>query len=299
MRRKLPPLNALVAFDAAARHGNFTRAGKELNVAQPAITRHIANLENWIGVPLFHRGSNAVALTAAGEQLAELATSALDRLELGLQHLSAPTQDEVVLGASFGIMHLYVMPRITALRRASRATLNFMTSDDYRAFDHPSVDLSIRFGNGNFGAMDAHLLFGEICHVLASPEFIAAHPELERADMARHLKPEWLLDHGDPQKIGWMTWPLWFRSMGVEGEMVRGRREVRNYPAMLDMVSAGEGIAIGSVGLEDDLVEGGRIQRLGPPVARPGYGYYLVSRRETLGKPALRDLRAYLLGGGT
>ena len=297
MRRKFPPLNALIAFEAAARHGNFTRAGEELNVAQPAITRHVANLEDWTGLPLFHRGSNAVALTQAGHQLAELATSAFDRLELGLQQLSAPAQDEVVLGASFGIMHLYVMPRITALRRASRATLNFMTSDDYRAFDHASVDLSIRFGNGSFGAMEATLLFPETCHVLASPDFIIAHPELEGEGFAHRLRPEWLLDHGDPLKVGWMTWPLWFAMMGVEDVAHKPMREVRNYPTMLDMVSAGEGVAIGSVGLEDEFVDSGRICRLDPPIARAGFGYYLVSRRDSRPTPALRDLRDYLAAG--
>ncbi|MEX0338637.1 MAG: LysR family transcriptional regulator [Arenibacterium sp.] len=297
MRRKLPPLNALIAFEAAARHGNFTRAGEELNVAQPAITRHVANLEDWIGMPLFHRGSNAVSLTHAGSQLAELVTSGFDRLELGLQQLTAPAQDELVLGASFGIMHLYVMPRITALRRASRATLNFMTSDDYRAFDHGSVDLSIRFGNGSFGMLDAALLFAETCHVLAAPDFVAAHPELEGDDLIKHLRPEWLLDHGDPLNIGWMTWPRWFRMMGGEDIALGRMREVRNYPAMLDMVSAGEGIAIGSVGLEDDFVARGSILRLGAPISRPGFGYYLVSRREARPKPALRELRDFLVAG--
>ena len=94
MRRNLPPLNALLAFEAAARHGNFTRAAEELSVAQPAVTRHISNVESWIGARLFTRRGSRIELTGEGQRLAELSTSAFDRLELGIREIGRTKRDE-------------------------------------------------------------------------------------------------------------------------------------------------------------------------------------------------------------
>ena len=175
----LPPLNALLAFEAAARHSNFTRAAQELSVAQPAVTRHVARLEDWIGSPLFRRNGSVVQLTREGALLSDLATTLLDRLELGIRDATRVGKDELVVGASFGIAHLWLMPKISALRMASEATVNFLTADDYRTFDDPSVDFSIRFGKGNFGVNCADLLFSEHCQIIAAPKFLDQHPEFD------------------------------------------------------------------------------------------------------------------------
>ena len=119
MRRRLPPLNSLLAFEAAARHSNFSRAARELGVAQPAITRHIANLEDWLGAKLFKRSGNAVELSLVGYELAEMLTPAFDRLELGFREFTAARENEILIGASFGIMHMWLMPQITAMRGAA------------------------------------------------------------------------------------------------------------------------------------------------------------------------------------
>lgn len=111
MRRHLPPLNALVVFEAAARHGNFTRAAEELAVAQPAVTRHIAKIEDWIGSTLFRRRGSRVELTQKGRDLAEISTSVFDRLELGVRDLARSAGQDLIVGSSFGVAHLWLMPR--------------------------------------------------------------------------------------------------------------------------------------------------------------------------------------------
>ncbi|MDC1381234.1 LysR family transcriptional regulator [Octadecabacter sp.] len=295
MRRKLPPLNALLAFEAAARHCNFTRAAQELSVAQPAVTRHVARLEDWIGSPLFRRNGSVVQLTREGTVLSELATTLLDRLELGIRDATRVGKDELVVGASFGIAHLWLMPKISALRMASEATVNFLTADDYRAFDDPSVDFSIRYGRGSFGVNCADLLFGEHCQIIAAPRFLDQHPEFDPDAPLATLDPRLIFDHGDPHDTGWVTWALWCeltgRSLPDRGQISK----IGSYPTMLDLVSAGEGIGIGTMGLEDDLVASGAIVRVGTPVARDGFGYYLVYRKELLDKPSFARLRDHLL----
>ena len=296
MRRKLPPMNALIAFEAASRHLSFTKAAHELGIAQPAVTRHIANLESWIDAKLFKRNGNVIRLTRVGEALADLATSSLDRVELGMRALPRERDDQIVLGASFGIMHLWLMPRLAAMRAATSATVNFITADDYHQFDDLAVDASIRFGAGNFHGHEADLLFAEECYVIAAPHFLNEHPALDLHDLPGTLQKDWLLDHGDPHGMGWMDWSLWKEITQAKLDADAPLHEVRNYPAMLDMVRHGEGLAIGSLGLEDAYVQSGDVIRIGPPISREGFGYYLVYRRETLQRKGFQALRNLLTG---
>ncbi|TXN50850.1 LysR family transcriptional regulator, partial [Methylobacterium sp. WL18] len=82
MHRRLPPLNALKAFEAAARHASFTRAAEELRVTHGAVSRHVQMLEGWLGVPLFERHNRRVVLTEAGQSYAAEIGAALDRVAL-------------------------------------------------------------------------------------------------------------------------------------------------------------------------------------------------------------------------
>lgn len=299
MRRKLPPLNALAAFESAARHGNFTRAAEELSVAQPAVTRHIAILEDWIGAALFKRRGNKVELTQDGRVLAELSTTIFDRLELGARDVKATNDQELLIGSSFGVAHLWLMPRISGMRAAANVTINFVTSDDYRGFDDPAVDVSIRFGNGDFGSNCTDLLFQEKCQIIASPDFLTAHPEFNADDPTRTLDTKYMFDHGDPHSNGWTTWASFYERAEQSLPGLARLTTVLSYPTMLDMVCAGEGIGIGYWGLDDHLVNERRLVRVGQPFERQGFGYYLVYRRELLVKPSFKRLQEFLLGAST
>lgn len=295
MRRNLPPLNALLAFEAAARHCNFTRAAEELSVAQPAVTRHIANIEDWLGATLFKRCGNTVELSHEGQILAELSTAIFDRLELGIRDVVPSGSQELLIGSSFGVAHLWLMPRISGMRAAAKATINFITSDDYRSFDDLTVDASIRFGNGDFGQNSKDLLFQEKCQIIASPAFLDAHPEFDPDNPIQTIDTKYMFDHGDPHANGWTTWASFYERAGQSLSGSTRLTTVLSYPTMLDMVCAGEGIGIGYWGLEDHLVDERRLVRVGQPIERDDFGYYLVYKREMASKPSFERLRAFLL----
>lgn len=295
MRRNLPPMNAMVAFEAAARHGNFTRAAAELSVAQPAITRHITNMESWLGTQLFVRNGSVVELTEAGKTLSALSTAALDRLELGLHDIGRSNSEELVIGASFGIAHLWIMPRISGMRNASARNINLVTSDDYASFDNSPVDFSIRFGNGEFDDNCADLLLEEKCQIVASPEFLNNNPQFDPERIAETMLPENMFDHGDPLGIGWMDWKLWFEMTGSDCPDLEKLTTVQSYPTMLDMVCAGEGISIGTIGIEDELLAKGKINAVGPVIGRADFGYYLVYRKELKRDRSFQKLRTFML----
>jgi len=299
MKRKIPPLNALFAFEVAARHCNFTRAAEELSVAQPAVTRHIAKIEDWIGATLFKRRGNTVELTAEGRILAELSTTIFDRLELGVRDVIVSNDQELLIGSSFGVAHLWLMPRISGMRAAASATINFVTSDDYRGFDDPAVDVSIRFGNGDFGSNCSDLLFNETCQIIASPDFLTAHPEFNPDDPTRTIDTKYMFDHGDPYSNGWTTWVNFYERAGQSMADPTQLTTVLSYPTMLDMVCAGEGIGLGYWGLEDHLVDAGRLVRVGQSVQRKGFGYYLVYRKDMISKPSFKRLQKFLLSSST
>ncbi len=291
MRRRLPPLNALLAFEAAARTGGFTRAAEELGVAQPAVTRHISNLEQWMGVTLFKRKGNSVELSADGYAVADLVTPVFDRLELGFGKFASMREDEIVIGASFGIMHMWLMPQITAMRGAvGGAGINFLTAENYADFEDSNIDLSIQFGTGDWPGKEARLVFTETTHVIASPDFLRRNPVIDENNLAGTLEPEWLLEHGDPYNYGWMTWQSWFAHHRVQMPEIPRNRDIYNYPTVLDMVRCGEGVALGYVGLDDNLVNSGEIVRLGPPIHRPNFGYYLLSSSNKKPSVACKEL---------
>lgn len=110
------------------------------------------------------------------------------------------------------------------------------------------------------------------------------------------METRYLFDHGDPHRNGWTTWADFYARDGRPFPGTGRLTTILSYPTMLDMVAAGEGIGIGYLGLEDHLVDTGAVVRVGQPIARQGFGYYLVYRPDLESKPAFRRLRAYLLG---
>ena len=289
-------LELLRAFVAFCEHLNFTRAAEELGVAQPAVTRHINNLEDWLGAPLFERSGNAVRLNAAGRQASDLLSATFDRMEVGLAALRSDARRDIVIAGSFGIVHLWLMPRITAMRDAAGgASINFLTSETYSDFDHADLDFSIRFGAASSMGDEADLLFREETHLIASPAFVEAHPELHGPDPAAHLEPDWLIEHGDPNSYGWMTLARWLDRNHPRQQLKPTRPAVASYPAALDMVRCGEGVALGFAGLDERYVETGEIVRLGKQDIRADYGYFLVSESDFGVASAKAELREHLI----
>ena len=158
-------------------------------------------------------------------------------------------------------------------------------------------DFSIRFGDGNFGDNRCDLLFEEQCRIIAAPSFINTYPAFDPDNLADTIEPGLLLDHGDPNGIGWMNWELWHELTDASFPGSSRLTKVESYPTMLDMVCAAEGISIGTIGIEDDLISAGKLVCVGRPIARESFGYYLVYRRDLLSSPSFNGLRTWLLGG--
>lgn len=144
--RKLPPLNALRAFEAAGRHGSLTKAAQELYVTHGAISRHVAQLEAWLGGPLFHRSASQVRLTPTGKQYLAEITAALDRIAVASMHLQqqgAPTALRVNAPPTFAMR--WLIPRMSLFQRRQPDTeIRLTTATLPVNFEEGTYDMAIR-----------------------------------------------------------------------------------------------------------------------------------------------------------
>jgi LysR family glycine cleavage system transcriptional activator len=298
MKRVLPPLNTLLAFEAAARLGSMSAAARELGLTQPAVSLRLQQLEGFLGEILFERSRRGLALTPSGRFYARAVAGALDQLgEAGTALSARADQRTLRIAANFGFAQLWLMPRVARLRAAfPQALFRLTTSDRDRDLDDEDCDLAIRFGAGAWPGWTATPLLPEIVFPVCAPAYLQARPDLASgpAEAAR-LMGETLL-HMDEASDRWLTWASWAEAHGVQLPAAKAPFLYSNYPLLLQAALSGEGIALGWAGLVDDLVASGALVRLMPDYCRPRHGYHLARRDGlTAPRPLVRQVSAWLL----
>lgn len=212
MSRRLPPLNALRAFESAARCGNFTRAAQELFVTQGAVSRHVATLEDWLKVRLFDRGRHGIQLTQPGQAYFGTVRSALDQIEYGTRQLQASPDERrlrIKLPPTFAIR--WLVPRLARFHALHpRIDVQITTSHQRADFAHEEVDVSIHSESSPPEGPGYRRLFGETLLPVCAPGLLESGPPLARpADLARHVL---LCSMNRPK-----DWPTWLAAAGAPG----------------------------------------------------------------------------------
>ena len=181
-RYRIPSTSALVAFESAARHLNFSRAADDLNTSQPAISRHIKALEDRIGLTLFRRDSRSPSLTPHGRALYHAVVSGLDSIHTAIEDLKRSVQRETLtIGCTFDIAHQFIMPKFQALQTAvgDDVDIRVLTSEyEHRnrlADERP--DLWFVYRSRSKTVANAHLIGEEEVFPVASPTYLAQHLE--------------------------------------------------------------------------------------------------------------------------
>jgi len=251
MMRKLPPLNAVRAFEAAARHVSFTKAAEELSVTHGAISRQVALLEDWFGRPLFRRSSSQLTLTDAGRSYLPEVSAALDRLALASMYLlqqQAPTTLRVSAPPTFTMR--WLIPRMSGFqRRRPDVEIRLMTSLERPNFQANLYDVAIRGAHeapaegGAARFMSEHIL--PVCHV----DVLEGRALLEPKDIARHTVINYATEP--------YSWPDWLESAGVAE--VRPANSLKFEQMYFALQAACEGLGIVLVPLFlvlDDIIAG-------------------------------------------
>src|SRR5258706_10229285 len=149
LRRSLPPMNALVVFEAAARHRNLTAAGAELCIAASAVSRHVATVERETGLTLFTRNGNRLELTATGRRLADAIGAGLGHVRDVLSSLKQRDANRILtIACSHDLAQNWLMPRFRDLAELlSDRQLRVITAESYQDLDGSDIDFSVRFGD--------------------------------------------------------------------------------------------------------------------------------------------------------
>lgn len=253
MPNRLPPLTALRAFDAAARHMSFAKAAEELHVTPAALSFQIKSLETHLGAPLFRRLNRAVELTEAGRALAPGAQDGFQTLAAAWR-AAARLQDNVTLTVTAGpaFTAKWLAPRLYEFAQLHpEVELRFSASLKMMDFARDAIDVAIRFGYGPDPGLYALPLAGEWMCPVMTPALAAQYPTPESLTRASLISDE-SVDFLDPP----CDWAAWFRAMGIDHVPNHGPRFSQADHA-IDAALAGVGVALGRRALVvKDLADG-------------------------------------------
>jgi len=297
MLRHIPGLQSLKAFEASARHLNFTRAAAELNVTPAAVSHQIKELEEAVGVPLFQRTSRHMQLTRQGQILKPAIADALEGLTRALQKLRQvenPTQVHVT--ASPSIAAKWLVPRIDRfLETMPGADVRIDVSSEPLDFDREDIDVAIRFGDGVYPGLVVEKLFHDTLFPVCSPDLLkGAKPLREPKDLL-----QFTLIHLDWEAQGavWPNWRMWMLAAGVKDfNDTRGLHFSQTSLAVQAAVD-GHGVALGdSTLVADDLASGRLVKPFELSLRSPAqFAYHLITRRDTAERPMTRAFRNWII----
>jgi LysR family transcriptional regulator, glycine cleavage system transcriptional activator len=291
MTARLPSLNGLRAFEAAARHLSFTQAASELNVTQTAISHQIRRLEEELGIRLFVRKNRALALTSQARDYLPGVRAAFNDLRLATDRLMRKDDDKVLTVSTLAsIAAKWLLPRMSAFQEAHPGLdVRITTSTNLVDFRTGDVDAGIRFGRGHWPGVRADWLMADELFPVCSPALLTGDNPLNcPQDLARHT----LLHTSGPYDDDWR---LWLTAADLSPEI--SRLPGLSFDLIFVTVQAaidGMGVALGrTTYVQDDIAKG----RLVAPfkIALPAdAGFYLVSPEGTADPPKLAAFRQWL-----
>ena len=287
MPRELPSLNAIRAFESAARLLSFSRAADELSVTQSAVSRQIQKLEAELGQPLFARSGPRLKLTDRGREYYTVVQQGLGVIKRGTERLFRHDRPVLTISTTPSIITNWLVPRVGDFERrhagtslhlnSSPAMVDFAVSTD--------VDVGVRFGKGRWPNVTADLLVDDVIFPVC------------RADLARRLKRpsdlfgEQLLT----ENPSWDLWTDWFAAAGVPHSPPKPVRLSDDFYVQLQATSLGRGVTLARGLLVADALREGRVVCPFPIAAPSRLQYYVVCHPDRHDERAIVMLREWLL----
>ena len=285
MLRRLPPLNALKAFEAAARSESFTRAAEELCVTQGAVSHQVKALEATLGIKLFFRERQRLVMTEAGREYLAVVRDALDRIAVGTERLvQRQTSGVLTVSTSPDFAAKWLVHRLGRFAEAHPdIDLRVSATMHHVDFAREDVDLAVRHGDGNWAGLDVVRLCSEQLFPVCSPKLVSGRNRITKAsDLLKF--PLLRLDD-------WKTWSRWFEAAGVTDPVAQG--PVLNRASMLiDAAVDGQGVALARTALAAwDLING-RLVRPIDVSLRMSNTYWIVCPKATSALPKITTFRS-------
>ncbi|MBW5437113.1 LysR family glycine cleavage system transcriptional activator [Bradyrhizobium sp. GM2.2] len=292
MTARLPSLNGLRAFEAAARHLSFTLAASELNVTQTAISHQIRRLEEELGIRLFVRQNRALALTAEARDYLPGVRAAFNDLRLATDRLLRKDDDKVLTVSTLASLAAkWLLPRLTDFQEHHPGIdVRITTSTSLVDFQRDNVDAAIRYGRGQWPGLRADWLMADELFPVCSPSLLRGDKPLRCPE---DLKSHMLLHTSNANSDDWR---LWLTAAGLPADIARQPGITFDMIFMtIQAAIDGIGVAMGRTSyVQDDIAKG----RLVVPfkIALPAdAGFYLVAPEGRREAPKLAAFREWMI----
>lgn len=285
MTARLPSLNGLRAFEAAARHLSFTLAAQELNVTQTAISHQIRRLEEELGIRLFIRQSRSLALTPQAAEYLPGIRAAFQDLRTATDRLLRKDDDRVLTISTLTSLAVkWLLPRLSSFQEQHpEIDVRITTSTELVDFRTSNVDAAIRYGQGRWPGLDAEWLMAEHLFPVCSPKLLTGERALRRPEDLEHatlLHTSSTID----------DWRLWFTAAGLPAHLSQNRGLTFDLAFMtIQAAIDGLGVAMGQTAYVADDVANGRLV-VPFNVSMPSAGYYFVTPQD---RPAASKLKLF------
>ena len=277
--KKLPPLSAIVAFDAVVRLGTFTRAATELHLTQSAVSKQIKRLESSLGTPLFERKGNEISLTVSGSVLYRAVTQSLQCIKEAVQQIDGAQAPGLSIAASNGIASYLVIPLISRFRRLHpQVNVRVVGVEDRLKLDFNGTDFAILYGDGQWPDLRSERIAEEEIFAICTPAYRDRLAVRRLEDLARCDLVE--LESNDPATLSTRQW---MHRVGFEDKHQGAIIRVSSYELAIKAALAGEGVALAWAEALPEEFHSGHLCRACEQTLRTGRGEYLVY-------PASREL---------
>ncbi|MGI9316729.1 MAG: LysR substrate-binding domain-containing protein [bacterium] len=291
LKKRLPPMEPLIAFECAARHLSFTTAAKELNLSQAAVSQQIRNLERSLGVELFTRSHRAIQLSAHGLVYRHSISAALKQVASATTELRVPSANSrLTVAADQSIASMWLIPRLPDFQQLHpEISVRLIASDIEQDCLAEDIDMAIIHGNGNWVNHHSETLFPEEVFAVCSPDYLNRNP---KANSLEALTEETLLSlensHWD-----WMDWRTWLSNNEVHLPVQHQGLQINSYPLLIEAAKNGQGIALGWRFLIDEYLRNNSLIKLCNTSVATTYGYYLVWPADAEQSPNTTKFRAW------
>ncbi|MFT7672724.1 MAG: LysR family glycine cleavage system transcriptional activator [Gammaproteobacteria bacterium] len=291
-KRRLPPLDPLVAFEAAARLLSFTRASEELHLTQAAISQQIRSLEESLQAKLFTRSHRAVQLTREGREFQHTVSVILRQLAGATTDIRlTEVSQKLTISCDLSIAQLWLAPKLAALKRQFLdLSFHLITSDEDKDCLADEVQLVMIHGAGEWPGFISYRLFDEIVFPVCAP----GYPQATDENWENWLVNAELLDLEDSH-WNWLNWRVWLGSYQIDQPLPHRNLRINNYPLIIEAACQGHGVALGWSVLVDDLIDQGRLIKPTPVSLTTDLGYYLLVRESRQNEAQVAEVRDWLL----
>ena len=294
MSGHFPPLSALRAFEAAARHMSFSQAADELHVTPAAISHQIHALEQDLGVKLFHRMNRSIELTVSARVLLPGLSEAFAGIQSSVRRLRAHNDTgTLTFTASPSFAAKWLVLRLHRFQeQCFEVDVRISATDNVVDLTKGDFDIAIRYGAGHYPGLEVELLLKNEVFPACSPQLLAKSPALSTPDdLPLH---DLIHDQAIERDPLVPTWPMWLKAAGVKNIPAATGLSFNNMHLALDAAIAGHGVVLAQSTIAAADLAAGRLVRLFSLALPDQFAYYIVTAPGALDRPKVRAFRDWL-----